>query len=103
MEVPVATGYVLILIGVECLNGWLQIPNLFEKIHILSLKVLFFLLVLEEFGRGFGLAKADGDTLDLLFPPLELQEFVFGDGLDGLLVLLILFVLVLLEELVLDH
>jgi hypothetical protein len=65
--------------------------------------MLLLLLVLEEFGRRFGLPKAGRHALNLLFPPLELQEFVFGYGLDGLLMLLILLVLVLLEKLVLDH
>ena len=71
MEIPVAAGDILVAIGVECFYRWLEVPYLFEEIHVLILQVGLLLFLAEVFGGGFGFAEGGGETLDLFLVEFE--------------------------------
>lgn len=77
-------------------------PYFFEQLHVLLLKVVFGLLLLEFVGCWFGFAESVGDEFDFVLVVLDERLFLFLDGGEGFPMFLILLLLIFLEELVLS-
>ena len=53
---------------IESFDGGLQIPDLFEQMHILTLHLYLLFLLPEVLGRRFGLAEGGDLGFNLMLP-----------------------------------
>ena len=97
----VAARGVLVAILMECFEGWLQVPYLFQKDHVLRLHLRLHLTLPEHPSRRFGLFKCGGHILGLLLPLVQVIIESGVDGFDGGDVLVVFVLRLFVEEVVL--